>query len=70
MIRKDQTGKNNALKLQYSSGFFLLSYNKDYLDMNIHEKITMRASYCGNTAPSLMIKRLIKFNSDPDYIEF
>lgn len=70
MKRKDQTGRNTASKLEYYWGFFTLNYNKDYQNMNIHEKITIRSSYCGNTAPSLMIKQLIRFNTDPDYIAF
>ena len=70
MIRKDTIGRNTVLKLCYYWNFFTLCYNKDYLSMNIHEKIAIRTSYCGNTAPSLMIKQLIKFNTDPDYIAF
>lgn len=64
MKRKDKQGRNTSLKLKYYLGFFTLQYNKTYLSMTIHEKIVIRASYCGNTAPSLMIKKLIKRNKD------
>jgi len=64
MIRKDAQGRNTILNLDYFNGFFLLNYKKDYLDMNIHEKIITRTAYCGNTAPSLMIKKLIKSNKE------
>jgi hypothetical protein len=70
MERKDHTGRNTAEKLEYYNGFFLLNYHKNYLDMNIHERIIIRTSYTGNTAPSLMIKQLIQFNNDPNYIAF
>ena len=62
MTRKDQTGKNTCLKLQYFNGFFAIYYNKKYKQMNIHEKIITRTSYCGNTSPSLCIKELIAHN--------
>jgi hypothetical protein len=70
MKRKDQTGKNTCLKLEYFWNAFTYYYNKDYKDMNIHEKLAVRTFYCGNTAPSLMIKQLIRFNTDPDCIVF
>jgi hypothetical protein len=70
MIRKDAEGRNTTLKLQYFWNAFTYLYKKDYKDMSIHEKLSVRSFYCGNTAPSLMIKQLIKFNTDPDYIAF
>ena len=64
--RKDHKGRNTVLRLQYFWNAFIYSYNKDYLNMNIHEKIAVRTFYCGNTAPSLMIKHLIEFNNNPE----
>ena len=59
-MRKDATGRNTILNLEYFSGFFILSYKK-YSDMNIHEKIITRTAYCGNANPSICIRDLIKF---------
>lgn len=61
--RKDNKGRNTALRLEYFSGFFALELHKKYLDMNIHERIIVRSSFCGNTFPSLCIKDLISFNN-------
>jgi hypothetical protein len=61
--RKDKTGRNNLMHLRYFDGFCNLFLSKHYLQMNIHEKITMRSSYCGNEFPSVMIKELIAFNN-------
>jgi hypothetical protein len=61
--RKDKVGKNTVLSLRYFSGAATLIGYKRYLQMNIHERITVRAFYCGNTYPSLCIKGLIEFNN-------
>ena len=61
--RKDYKGRNTALRLEYFDGFFLLEMNKKYLEMNIHERITIRSAYTGNVFPSLCIKDLISFNN-------
>ena len=62
--RPDKAGRNTILSLDYYSGFCLLSGSKKYLDMNIHERITMRTAYCGRVFPSICIMDLIKFNNE------
>jgi len=53
-MRKDKKGRNTAYKLGYYSGFCYYK-DKGYLNCNIHEKIAIRTSYCGNVHPSVMV---------------
>jgi len=62
--RKDHVGRNNVLNLRYFDGFFLLTHGKNYLNMNIHEKIVVRTSYCGKIFPSICIMDLLKFEKE------
>jgi hypothetical protein len=61
--RKDKTGKHTVMNLEYFSGAVNIMLQKKYINMNIHEKITVRTFYCGNTYPSIMIKEQIEFDN-------
>jgi len=58
--RKDQTGRNTAFSLQYWKGFSTI-LEKGYNNLNIHEKICIRSSFCGKEHPSIMVLEQIKF---------
>ena len=60
--RKDTQGHNTILSLEYFRGFNEMLQKKHYLNMNIHERIAVRASYCGVVPPSVCIGDLIEFN--------
>lgn len=55
--RKDHYGRNTVLSLRYSSVGF--ACDKDYLDMNIHERISVRAGMCGFYYPTACVKNRI-----------
>lgn len=59
MERKDKIGKNTVEILKYYTDFYTFSL-KGYLNCNIHEKITIRSAYCGNTYPSLIIMEIVR----------
>lgn len=60
--RKDAQGRNTVLSLQYFRDFFRLQMKKRYEQMNIHERITIRASYCGVVYPSICVMEDIRDN--------
>lgn len=59
-IRKDQQGRHTAFSLEYWKGFSDMLH-KGYANLNIHERISVRASFCGKEYPSLMIQEQLRF---------
>jgi hypothetical protein len=61
MKAKDHTGRNTVLKLEYFSGAGMFIFQKDYDEMNIHEKITYRSLYAAEDTekrnPNLIFNR-------------
>ncbi len=58
--RRDQQGRNTAFSLEYWKGFSDMLH-KGYNNLNIHERISVRASFCGKEYPSVMIMEQLKF---------
>lgn len=58
MKRKDKLGRNTVNKLRYYRGAFYY-LNRGYKNLNIHEKITVRAVFCGCEHPSVVLASYI-----------